>query len=122
MRSDRCAAAFDRNNFLFAVPGVPIEVVTKDGISCSLAALLQLTHPVNILEMDIVLNLIDLSSKKAMITELSYDDAGLQAGAVEVVTPDPGVAQTIKFKVNNIIRIEIRSPEGRFFLQAIRWC
>jgi hypothetical protein len=42
-------------------------------------------------------------------------------GAMEVVTPDPGVTQTIKFKANNLVRIEIRSPEG-WFLQAIRWC
>ena len=109
------------NDFLFAAPGAPIAVVTKSGISCSLAALLQLTHPVDICEMDIVLNLIDLS-KKAMIGASFYDDAGLQVGAVEVVTADPGVTQTIKFKVNNVVRFEIRSPEGQFFLQAIRWC
>jgi hypothetical protein len=65
------------NDFLFAVAGAPIAVVTKDGISCSLEAFLQLTHPVDIFEMDIVLNLID-SSKKAMITALFYDEAALK--------------------------------------------
>jgi hypothetical protein len=44
------------NDFLFAVAGAPIAVVTKDGISCSLDALLQLTHPVDILEMDTLLS------------------------------------------------------------------
>jgi hypothetical protein len=109
------------NDFLFAVAGAPIAVVTKDGISCSLDALLQLTHPVDILEMDIVLNLIDLS-KKAMITALFYDEAALQVGAVGVVTADPGVTQTIKFNVHKVVRLEIRSLEGHCFLQAIRWC
>ena len=111
------------NNFLFAVPGAPIGVVTKDGISCSLAALLQLTHPVDILEMDIVINLIDLT-KKATITGLFYDDAGLQVGAMEVVTPDPGVTQTIKFKTNNLVRIEISHLRAGFFcgpFDGVEW-
>jgi hypothetical protein len=109
------------NDFLFAVAGAPIAVVTKDGISCSLEAFLQLTHPVDIFEMDIVLNLID-SSKKAMITTLFYDEAALKVGAVEVVTANPGVTQTIKFNVHKVVRLKIRSLDGQFFLQAIRWC
>jgi hypothetical protein len=109
------------NDFLFAVAGAPIAVVTKDGISCSLEAFLQLTHPVDIFEMDIVFNLMD-PSKKAMITALFYNEAALKQGAMEVVTADPGVTQTIKFNVHKVVRLEIRSPGGRFFLQAIRWC
>jgi hypothetical protein len=109
------------NDFLFAVAGAPIAVVTKDGISCSLEAFLQLTHPVDIFEMDIVLNLMD-PSKKAMITALFYDEAALKEGAMEVVTADPGVTQTIKFNVLKVVRLQIRSLEGQFFLQAIRWC
>ena len=109
------------NDFLFAVAGAPVAVVTKDGISCSLMALLQLTHAVDMLEMDIVFNLIDLS-QKAMITALFFREAALQVGAVEVATPDPGVTQTIKFNINNVVRLEIKSPESQFFLQAIRWC
>ena len=80
-------------------------------------ALLQLTHAVDMLEMDIVFNLIDLS-KKAMITALFFREAALQVGAVEVATPDPGVTQTIKFNVNNVVRLEIRSPEGQFFFAS----
>jgi len=107
------------NDFLFAVAGAPIAVVTKDGISCSLEAFLQLTHPVDIFEMDIVLNLID-SSKKAMITSLFYDEAALKVGAVEVVTANPAVPQTIKFNVHKVVRLKISSLDGQFFLQAIR--
>jgi hypothetical protein len=108
------------NDFLFAVAGAPIAVVTKDGISCALESFLQLTHPVDIFEMDVALNLID-PSKKAMITALCYDEAALKVGAVEVVKADPGVAQTIKFHVHKVIRFNLRSLEGQFFLQAIRW-
>jgi len=61
-------------------------------------------------------------SKKAMITALFYNEAALKQGAMEVVTADPGVTQTIKFNVHKVVRLEIRSPGGRFFLQAIRWC
>ena len=68
------------NDFLFAVAGASVAVVTKDGISCSLMALLQLTHAVDMLEMDIVFNLIDLS-QKAMITALFFREAALQVGA-----------------------------------------
>ena len=109
------------NDFLFAVAGAPIAVVTKDGIGCLLEAFLQLTHPVDIFEMDIVLNLLN-SSKTAIITALFYDEAALKVGAVEVVTANPGVTQTIKFNVHKVVRLKIGSLDGQLFLQAIRWC
>jgi hypothetical protein len=101
------------SDFIFAVTGVSSADVGPRGIHCGPAAILQLTVPVNSLELEV------LNGAPASIRAFFYGPKGWTegVGSPKQIFSDPNV-ETIRFDFAGIQRITFEGAE--LYLQLMR--
>lgn len=98
------------SDFVFSVKNASTAHITADGIQCGYDAVLQLTRSVNSIELDV--------TNKAQATVIAWclNNNVLQPTPSNVL---PGGAQTVRFDLENIVRITF-DTNGELFLHTIR--